>query len=624
MKKVISLTLCIVVLFLTKAYAADYYVDPANGSMANPGTQAQPWKTLKEVMASSVSFLPGDVIYLMSGRHDSVVIKNKKNTNYVFIKKFPGQTPVLSFLHIGACAYWDISGLNISPPTTQMPQVHTTTHPVSTKTANYLVRISKENFNATGSETSHHIILSNCNIYTNGDINNWTDTDWNTLTWCGIELSQLSKDNQILNCRLYNLEQGIYLWAGADNNTIKNCTIENLCCDGLWPNVNGLLFEGNTIRNLFKTSGNHYDMIQSTVSNPSNPRRDIIIRGNFLINATPSRPDNILFDPGASVQAIGLFDGPYINWQIENNVIITNNFHGISVFNMVDSRIVNNTIVMNPQIPISSNTSATRNPPGIGLENKSGITQTLNNVIVKNNIANYFYTKSSAIAVLPSDYTQENNYFVSNETFPYNTIFADYNNYNLKLRTGASDVIGAGSATDVPSFDILQTPRSSPYDIGAYEYESTALPVVFDKIGGWIIGDNFTAKWTTLNEVNVSHFNIEISKDGRNFTKAGTILTKADGGNASYAIDYDFNCSKSNTPHFLFYPFILLATALAFRKRRITFLTISIVACCFMIACNKPLSESIDKNEKTLMRILQVDNDGGKQYSKVVNVFYEK
>ena len=45
------------------------------------------------------------------------------------------------------------------------------------------------------------------------------------------------------------------------------------------------------------------------------------------------------------MQAIGCFDGWFVNWVVENNVIITDHWHGITFLGMRDSRIVNNTVI---------------------------------------------------------------------------------------------------------------------------------------------------------------------------------------------------------------------------------------------------------------------------------------
>jgi parallel beta-helix repeat protein len=52
------------------------------------------------------------------------------------------------------------------------------------------------------------------------------------------------------------------------------------------------------------------------------------------------------------MQDIGCFDGFFDGWVVENNVVITDHWHGISFYGMKNSRIVNNTVIdVNDQSP---------------------------------------------------------------------------------------------------------------------------------------------------------------------------------------------------------------------------------------------------------------------------------
>ena len=45
------------------------------------------------------------------------------------------------------------------------------------------------------------------------------------------------------------------------------------------------------------------------------------------------------------MQGIGCFGGMYIDWAVENNVVIADHWHGITFARLRDSRIVNNTVL---------------------------------------------------------------------------------------------------------------------------------------------------------------------------------------------------------------------------------------------------------------------------------------
>ena len=59
----------VVVLFLVSicGWSVNYYCDPVNGNMSNPGTLASPWGSLEAVFNQGLTFNGGDKIYLMNG-----------------------------------------------------------------------------------------------------------------------------------------------------------------------------------------------------------------------------------------------------------------------------------------------------------------------------------------------------------------------------------------------------------------------------------------------------------------------------------------------------------------------------------------------------------------------------
>src|SRR5690606_12571794 len=68
--------------------------------------------------------------------------------------------------------------------------------------------------------------------------------------------------------------------------------------------------------------------------------RGVVIRGNVFINFTD--PDR---EFAGSAQGIGCFDGFFEDWVIENNVVVVNHWHGITLLGARNVRVVNNTVV---------------------------------------------------------------------------------------------------------------------------------------------------------------------------------------------------------------------------------------------------------------------------------------
>jgi hypothetical protein len=96
--------------------AVAYYVDPATGSSANPGTAASPWRTLEEVFDSGRTFGAGDVIYLRNGNHGNPVIRGGVSSGVRTIKAEPGQTPRMRTLRFaGGASRWTVDGVLVSP-----------------------------------------------------------------------------------------------------------------------------------------------------------------------------------------------------------------------------------------------------------------------------------------------------------------------------------------------------------------------------------------------------------------------------------------------------------------------------------------------------------------------------
>jgi hypothetical protein len=77
-----------------------------------------------------------------------------------------------------------------------------------------------------------------------------------------------------------------------------------------------------------------------------------------------------------------------------------------------------------------------------------------------------------------------------------------------------------------------------------FGYTSTPLPITLVSFTAQLNAENtVNLKWTTVTEINVSHFEIEKSMDGINFTKAGTVSAK---GNSTDVTNYTLT-DKINT-----------------------------------------------------------------------------
>lgn len=149
------------------------------------------------------------------------------------------------------------------------------------------------------------------------------------------------------------------------------------------------------------------------------------------------------------MQGIGCFDGPYIDWTIENNLIVVNHYHGISMYGADNCKIINNTVV---------DIDSVNSPNGTWIkitDHKNGTRSS--NCLIQNNISFGFS-------------------YGSETTFLNNLLISDYQNFTnamqgvFSLRPG-SIAIDGGKNSGAPLGDILGTPRpqNNRMDQGAFE-----------------------------------------------------------------------------------------------------------------------------------------------------------
>ncbi|MGN7787080.1 hypothetical protein ACTJIJ_21280 [Niabella sp. 22666] len=152
-------------------------------------------------------------------------------------------------------------------------------------------------------------------------------------------------------------------------------------------------------------------------------------------------------------------------------------------------------------------------------------------------------------------------------------------------------------------------------------FPSSTLPVVFGKITASVEDKILTVNWETMQEINNSHYDIELSEDGVHFAKIGTTPTKTPGGNASETLNYSFSRSINGVAGGAGILAVLLGTVLASRRRMMAILMMSIGCTAMFYSCTKNAGESLAAlNGKYWVRIAQIDKDGTTSYSKTITV----
>ncbi len=448
MKK--SLLFSIILISLVNTILANhFFIDPINGDINNDGSINHPWSTFEEVIANNyiesyTNTLPynestnkliiknenapvhaGDTLYLLTGLHGDIKLVNYNNIKNIVVMAYNSQYPVLKRLHLVACKNWVFSSLSIS------------SEPYGYYITDRLVYLESHGWQG----PSSNIDIVDCNIYS--AVEPWTKAeDWREKVSDGIHIRCDSVN--IVNNTLRNINFGIRA-AGDHINAINN-EIVNFSADGMRLQGSYNLFEANLIKNCYKIDENHDDGIQSFTTNGVTVDNNII-RSNIITNYEDEN-QALLGD----LQGIGCFDGFYHNWVIENNLIITNHWHGITLLGADSCVIVNNT-VLDP--------SPDKTPGGswIMIDNhKDGRPST--NCVVANNVANSLNAKGFEI-----------NNVVFNSYKEYSDNFVEYANNNFHLKK-ESILIDKADAKYAPEKDIENTNRNigiAP-DIGAYEY----------------------------------------------------------------------------------------------------------------------------------------------------------
>lgn len=429
-----------------------FYVDPASGAIGNNGSASSPWNTLQAVIAgnrietrqpASYPYAPGvtfvtknpgapvkagDTIVLKSGHHGEVVIDRYFNAEYINVIAEPGAT--VSLLHLRAASKWRFKGLTIRPNDGYPSQYA-------------LLRLETHNW----SGPVFNITIDDGTIYSvENSSTAWSTTDpsnWDTRACSGI--MAMGDNITIRRNLLKNVNFGITVY--GNYSLVSHNTVENFSGDGMRGVGNDLFFEDNLVKNCYAVNANHDDGFQSW-SDDNLPCERVVLRGNTFINSTdPNQPFR------GSLQGIGCFDGWYVDWVVENNVVITDNWHGISFYGARNCRIVNNTVI--------DQNDVTPGPPRITFhEHKDGTPSS--NCLIRNNISPAYHVSQGV--------TADHNYTIP-DFAAYSTLFVDHENFNTRLRKGAVP-IDAGTAELAPrmDFDGRARPFGDGIDIGAFEY----------------------------------------------------------------------------------------------------------------------------------------------------------
>lgn len=381
---------------------------------------------------------PGDTLKLRTGYHGAITIQDAYQEQPITVEADAGHQPTFSTLRCLGAGQWIFRGISISPSHAEPYQ------PVAN-----LVMLENHNFRGPCRE----VTVEDCVLFSVWDTSLWTIDDWNNLPASGIQVQ--GPDNLVRRNYLRNVDFGISA-SGPRARVIGN-VIENFAGDGLRGLGDEDLFEDNLVMNCYAVNANHDDGFQSWSTGPggvgTGEVRGVVLRRNTIINyVDPEQPFR------GTLQGIGCFDGFYTDWIVENNVVITDHWHGITFLGARNVRVVNNTVVDINQV--SPGPTWIRIGP-----HKDGTPS--EGCLVRNNLTMSLQVGAETAADhnLTIDFAWAAQHF------------QDYAGRDLHLGAG-SPAIDQGSAELAPAVDRdgLARPQGNGFDIGAYEWTSEPRP----------------------------------------------------------------------------------------------------------------------------------------------------
>ncbi len=441
-----------------------YYIAPI-GSDANPGTEAEPWRTLQK---AADTLTAGDTVYIKTGTYPERVAPQNSGSagNYIVYAAYPGATVTLDgssvtlpddlagLFEVAFKSYIRISGLrivNVGP--------YLNNAGILVSHSSNIVIEKNYTYNTTSSGigvwSSDHVTIDG-NTVELACGGGWQEC----ISVVDTDVFEV-KHNQVLNCR----KEGIDAKQGASNGKIYKNLVENSQALGIYVDA--------------------YDKHTFNIEVFQNAVRDTV-NGDGLAVAS---------------EMGGLLE----NVRIYNNVGYHNRYRGVSISvngpgdaqgkrPMNGIYVINNTFYDNGWEIWGG---------GINVENPDA-----RNVVVRNNIVsqNLYFQIALDPGVSAQNLTIDYNLVdgfrgTAGETYGSNYVAADPRFVNpsgadFHLRTG-SPAIDKGSAADAPTDDFDDHPRPqdgdgdgiAQYDIGAYEvYPARVyLPVV--------VKSQFSAEW---------------------------------------------------------------------------------------------------------------------------------
>jgi hypothetical protein len=169
-------------------------------------------------------------------------------------------------------------------------------------------------------------------------------TAWTAAQWMAAHSAILMGRNgtglTVRTTHVYNVRFGISIT--SFDSTVEGNLVANFSGDGIRVTRDGDKVIDNVIKNVYVSAAdgddNHDDAIQCFLFNVGTGTvRNVTLEGNVVVNR-----ENAAQPLTNQLQGIGFFDGPLVNFVVEDNVVFVDHYHGVSLYDAQGSRIVNN------------------------------------------------------------------------------------------------------------------------------------------------------------------------------------------------------------------------------------------------------------------------------------------
>lgn len=426
MNRIIAFALGLAVHYGAPAVAETYYVAPPGtaSSVSPTGAETRPFVGL-EAAFDSGKVKGGDTLLLKGGAYGPIDIKASFDTP-VIIQSQTEKSAHFDWIQLSAgVRNITLKNLSVWP-----------SNPAEGR--NFLVR---------SFETTSDITFDGLDIRSEeqaADFMSWSAAKWKARMYSGI-LMEGQRSVAIRN-KLTGINFGITIGSGR----VVNNFINGYSGDALRAYSNSVV-KRNRVLNCVQIDENHADGFQSWAA--SEPVRNLTLDSNVIIEWTGDQSHPLR----CGLQGIGLFDGPYDNLTITNNLVAVSSYHGIAVYGARGARIINNTVV--------HVFGKTAQEPWLGVfDFKSGAPST--DVLVANNAAMRFMGTTNAATRVE---------FRKNSVIGTpGSVFENPSAFDYRPRAG-SGLINSADAAVAPPRDILNKVRPSggAPDRGSYEIQVT-------------------------------------------------------------------------------------------------------------------------------------------------------